>query len=97
MPSQDSTDICVEVDCLLSKYEREQIFSEVKLEFWNLKIYFSGRSLRNRFKIYVIDIYASCEIKRLQNSIAIYVLFLTEEAYSHGSLRTRELGQPPLC
>ena len=24
-------------------------------------------------------------------------LFLTEEAYSHGGLRTRELGQTPLC
>ena len=25
------------------------------------------------------------------------VLFLTEEAYSHGDLKTRELGQTPLC
>ena len=24
-------------------------------------------------------------------------LFLTEEAYSHGGLQTRELGQTPLC
>ena len=25
------------------------------------------------------------------------LLFLTEEAYSHGGLRARELGQTPLC
>ena len=29
--------------------------------------------------------------------VKILFLFLTEEAYSHGSLQTRELGQTPLC
>ena len=32
----------------------------------------------------------------LISSFSRFVLFLTEEAYSHGSLPTRELGQTPL-
>ena len=29
--------------------------------------------------------------------VSFFVLFLTEEAYSHGGFWTRELGQTPLC
>ena len=34
-----------------------------------------------------------CEVKKMGQS---FVLFLTEEAWSNGGLRTRELGQTPL-
>ena len=36
-------------------------------------------------------------VKWVDDLKLVFVLFLTEEAYSHGGLQTRELGQTPLC
>ena len=63
--------------------------------FWIIK--------RNKFISFIIpffyaDIFRIFDVslETLWNDLTeIYVLFLTEEAYSHGGLRTSELGQTP--
>jgi hypothetical protein len=46
---------------------------------------------------FVVVIFFKNAKKTTSGGLFCFVLFLTEEAYSHGGLRTRELGQTPSC
>ena len=54
-------------------------------------------SLHNRMKSILKDFYLFHKIKKMEISYLLVLFFKTEEAYSHGGLRTKELGQTPHC
>ena len=64
-------------------------FKHTKFKWGYVRLFFVSLNERDQKKEICINNPMACDKE--------FVLFLTEEAYSHGGLQTRELGQTPLC